>query len=129
MAVTKAHARFVKISPLKVRLVLDLIRGRDIISAEGLLLNMNKRGAQIIAKLLKSAAANALNNNSLERDLLYISSAYANQGPALNRFRAATMGRVSPIKRRTSHVTIELDYKSKRSAVTKAKTVKEGGKR
>ena len=129
MAVTKAHARFVKISPSKVRLVLNLIRGKDVISAEGLLFNMNKRGAQIVAKLLKSVVANAKNNNSLEREALYISGAYANQGPALNRFRAATMGRVSPIKRRTSHVTIELDYKSKSSAATKVKAVKGGGER
>jgi len=128
MAVTKAHARFIGISPLKVRLVLDVIRGKDLILAEGLLLNMNKKGAKIVVKLLKSAAANAKNNNSIEREDLYISSAYANQGPALNRFRAATMGRVAPIKRRTSHITIELDYKKSNAITTKPKVAK-GGKR
>ncbi len=129
MAVTKAHARFVRISPLKIRLILDVIRGKDLITAEGLLLNMNKKGAKIVAKLLKSAAANAKNNNSLEREELYISNTYANQGPALSRFRAATMGRVAPIKRRTSHVTIELDHK-KATTVTAAKPkVAKGGKK
>ncbi|MDP8253301.1 MAG: 50S ribosomal protein L22 [Candidatus Kaelpia aquatica] len=128
MAVTKAHARFVKISPLKVRLVLDLIRGKDVISAEGLLLNVNKKGAPIVVKLLQSAVANAKNNNSIEKEGLYISGVYANQGPALSRFRAATMGRASSIKRRTSHITIELDYKSKGSTMAKAKVAK-GGKR
>ncbi len=129
MAATKAHARFVKISPLKVRLVLDLIRGKDVITAEGMLLNINKKGAKIVAKLLKSAVANAENNNSLEKENLYISSVYANQGPTLSRFRSATMGRVSPIRRRSSHVTIELDYKNKGLATTKAKAVKGGGKK
>ena len=128
MAVTKAHARFIGISPLKVRLVLDVIRGKDLILAEGLLLNMNKKGAKIVVKLLKSAPANAKNNNSIEREDLYISSTYANQGPALNRFRAATMGRVAPIKRRTSHITIELDYKKSNAITTKPKVAK-GGKR
>jgi large subunit ribosomal protein L22 len=128
MAVTKAHARFVKISPLKARLVLDLIRGKDLIAAESMLLNTNKKAAGIIVKLLKSAAANAKNNNSIEREDLYISNAYANQGPALSRFRAATMGRVAPVKRRTSHITIELDYKSIAGTTAKPK-VRKGGKR
>ena len=127
MAVTKASAKFVKVSPRKVRQVLDLIRGRDVIAAESVLAGLNKKSAYIVEKVLKFAVANAEHNHSLEKDNLYISKICADQGPALKRFRAATMGRATMIKKRTSHVLLELDVRKDSKIKVKAKA--KGGRK
>ena len=139
MAVTKASAKFIKVSPRKMRQVVDLIRGKGVAAAEDVLAGLNKKPAQIVNKVLQSAVANAEHNNSLDRKDLYISKIYTDQGPALKRFRAGSMGRASMIKKRTAHVSLELDIKAapktkvqakaKVESKTKAKTKAKGGKK
>jgi large subunit ribosomal protein L22 len=112
MAVTRAKVRFVRISPRKVRQVIDLIRGKDVEQALRVLDNLNKKAARIVSKVLNSAIANAQNNHGLKIQDLYISRIFADQGPMLKRYRAASMGRAVMIRRRTSHITVELDLKT-----------------
>ncbi len=112
MAVTRAKARFIRVSPRKVRQVIDLIRGKDVQQALMVLNNLNKKSARIVAKVLNSAIANAHNNHGLKTQDLYISRIFADQGPMLKRYRAASMGRAVMVRRRTSHITVELDLKT-----------------
>nr|1I4J_A Chain A, 50S RIBOSOMAL PROTEIN L22 [Thermus thermophilus]1I4J_B Chain B, 50S RIBOSOMAL PROTEIN L22 [Thermus thermophilus] len=104
----KAIARYVRISPRKVRLVVDLIRGKSLEEARNILRYTNKRGAYFVAKVLESAAANAVNNHDALEDRLYVKAAYVDEGPAvLPRAR----GRADIIKKRTSHITVILGEK------------------
>lgn len=107
--VSKAVHKYLKTSPKKVGLILDLIRGAEVEEAFTLLGALRKRHAPDIAKLLKSAVANAAEKGHFDTETLYIKEAYATQGPALKRFKPRAMGRASPIKKRTSHVTIVLE--------------------
>ena len=102
----RAKASYVRISPSKVAVVLDLIRGKGIDEAFGILKFTPKRSAKVIDKVLKSAVANAENNNDMDRSRLYVAEAYANQGPTLKRFRPRAQGRAYRILKRTSHVTL-----------------------
>mgnify|MGYP001386868713 CR=1 FL=1 len=106
-----AHARYVRISPRKVRLVLDLIRGKEVGEAIAILRHTPKAASPVVEKLLLSAVANAENNHSMDTDKLYISECYANQGPTLKRFRAQSHGRAARINKRTSHITIVVSEK------------------
>ena len=136
MTTIKAKIRFVKISPRIVRGVIGLIRGKDVSKAETILSAVNRKSARILAKLLKSAIANAENNHSFKKENLYVSRVYADEGPALKRYRAATMGRATMVKKRTAHVVLELEAKSPKKVeapaeVKKVKTRKrivKGGK-
>ncbi len=105
----RAIARHVRISPRKVRLVIDLIRGKSIGQAQAILMNMPKSAAPVVEKLLKSALANAENNLDLSSDTLYVAEVFADQGPTLKRFRPAAKGRAMRIRKRSSHITIILD--------------------
>ncbi len=109
--IAKAQAKFLRISPYKMRLVADLIRGKSADYAMQMLPFLNKRGAKFIEKALKSAIANALNNEDtpVHEDELFISKIEINGGPTMARFKAGAQGRVKPFKHRTSHVIIELD--------------------
>jgi len=111
--ISEAHAKYIRISPSKVRLVIDLIRGKDINEAITILKFSSKRKAAfIVEKLLNSAVANAENKfPNIEIDKLYIKKIYANEAPRLKRFKAGPMGRVKPIIRRFSHISIFLDEK------------------
>ena len=104
----RAIARYVRVSPSKVQQVINLIRGRAAVEAEGILTFSVKGAAEPVGKLLKSAMANAERNHNLKRDNLYVAEAYANQGPTLKRFRPRAQGRASRIRKRTSHITIVL---------------------
>ncbi len=104
----KAKARHIRISAQKVRLVLDLIRRKPANKALAILGNTRKRAAQVVAKLLRSAIANA-RNKGIEEDGLFISKICADEGVTWKRFRANAFGRGSRILKRTSHITIELD--------------------
>jgi large subunit ribosomal protein L22 len=104
----KATARYVRISARKLRLVADLVRGKDIAEARTILNFTQKGGAQVIDKLIASAVANAENNHDMSADDLYIKSIYVNEGPTIKRFRARALGRAYRIRKRTSHVTVEL---------------------
>ncbi len=111
----KAQAKFVRISPRKARQVIDLIRGKDIGEAVGILKNTPKKASQLIEKVLNSAVANAENNNDMFVDDLYVAEAYVNEGPTLKRFRARAMGQASMIRKRTSHITVVVsDEKDKK---------------
>ncbi|MBI2861804.1 MAG: 50S ribosomal protein L22 [Chloroflexi bacterium] len=109
----RATAKAVRMSPLKVRLVVDLVRGRGVQEALDMLQFMPQRAAHWVAKVVRSAAANAENNYNMVVEDLYIASASADSGPIFKRFRAAPRGRVAPIWKRTCHVTVVLAEKEK----------------
>lgn len=104
----KAQARYVRIAPRKVRVVMDLIRGKNTGEALSILRFTPKRASGIINKVLRSALANAEHNYELDKDELYVSRAYVDEGPTLKRFRPRAFGRAARIRKRTSHVTIIL---------------------
>ena len=105
----KAIAKYIRISPTKVRLVINLIRGKRIDEAKAILLNTPKSASEPVIKLLDSAIANAQNNLELSGDNLFISEVYADPGPTLKRFRARARGRGTRILKRTSHITVVLE--------------------
>ena len=102
----KAHLRYARISPRKVKIVCDLIRGNDTRTAEALMQQTPKAGCELMLKLLKSAVANAENNNEMDPENLYVSECFANPGPILKRGRARARGSSTRINKRTSHITI-----------------------
>ncbi len=105
-----AQGKFLRLSPSKVRVVLDLIRGKDALVAQSILLHLNKRPKEFLIKILKSALANA-KVKGFSADKLYVSKAACNPGPMWKRFKAAAFGRASGIVKRTVHIKIELDLK------------------
>ncbi len=110
----KAIARDVRMSPRKVRLVVDQIRGRPVNEAYALLRFSKKSAAETIEKTLRSAVANAQakaldEGEGLDIDELVVSEAFVDEGPSLKRWRAAAQGRPAPRKRRTSHITVVVD--------------------
>jgi len=107
----KAECKHIRMSPMKMRQVIDLIRSKDVQEAQAILANVNKRAKEFIAKILKSAVANAKVKGFTE-DQLYISRIVCDNGPSWKRFKAAAFGRASPILKRTSHLRIELDLKN-----------------
>ena len=109
--ISRAIAKYVRVSPRKTRYVLDTIRGRGVEDAFAVLANINKGSAFYIRQVLKSALDNAIHKSKGSADALnlYISKATADGGPMLKRWRAASMGRANPILKRTSHIVIELD--------------------
>lgn len=107
-----AKLRHLRISPRKVRLVTDLVKGLDVEEAERQLTFLTKRAARPILSLLNSAIANAQHNANLPKLGLYIVNVTVEPGPSLKRWRSRAMGRAAPILKRTSHVTLFLDQKS-----------------
>ena len=101
-----ATLKYARIAPRKVKIVLDLIRNKDIDEAYAILRYTPKAASEILFKLLESAEANAVNNNELDKDELYVADCFANQGPTLKRIRPRAQGRASRIRKRTSHITI-----------------------
>ena len=104
-----AKVTHVRIAPRKVRVVIDLIRGKSVGEAIGILRNTPKAASPVVEKLLKSAIANAENNNGMNVDNLYVEECYANQGPTMKRIRPRAQGRAYRIEKRTSHISIVLD--------------------
>jgi large subunit ribosomal protein L22 len=114
MALFKASARFVRISPRKARQVAELIRGKSVRDATGILELSNKAAGRVLNKVLHSAVANALNqegSGKLDTDHLYVARAWVDGGPMLKRWRAQARGRVARIRKRTSHFHVELAVK------------------
>lgn len=109
--IARAELKYIRMSPPKVRQVLDLIRHRNVTEAEALLSTINKRAKEFLLKILRSATANA-RVKGFSAGQLYVSKAVCNVGPSWKRYKAAAFGRAAPILRRTSHVRIELDVKS-----------------
>jgi len=106
-----ARLRQLRISPRKVRLVADLVRGKGVEEAISLLRYTPKRAALPVAKLIKSAAMNAQNEHDVDPDALYIKSITVDQGPSLKRWLPRAMGRATPLWKRTSHVTVVVGEK------------------
>lgn len=107
--VSKAVLKYMRVSPKKTSIVLDLVRGRNVEEAFTILFNMRKKASPLIAKVLKSAVANASEKGHSDTETLYIKHAYVSQGPVVKRFRARAMGRAFSRKKRMSHVTIVLE--------------------
>lgn len=101
----------VRITPRKCRLVVDLVRGKKVADALGILTNVNKSASPIVAKLIKSAAANAVNNNKMDESKLYIDTIYVNEGPRLKRYMPRAKGSASSIIKRTSHISVVVKEK------------------
>ena len=105
----KATAKYVRIAPRKVRVVMDLIRGKDIASAFAILKFTPKIGADVIEKVLKSAVSNAENNFDMNVEKLYVKTAYVDQGPTLKRIHPRSRGQAFKILKRTSNVTVAVE--------------------
>lgn len=106
-----ATLKYARISARKVKIVADLIRGKDVSEALAIIKFTPKASSEVLEKLLKSAIANAENNHNMDSKNLYISEIYANQGPTLKRIRPAAKGSAVRIRKRTSHITIVLSEK------------------
>ncbi len=108
----RAVAKYIRISPYKVRVVLDVIRGKKVDEAIAILENVNKAGAEPIKKAVQSAAANAEHNLSMNPHDLFVAECYADQGPTLKRMQPMSKGRGYRILKRTSHITVVLDARN-----------------
>ena len=104
----RARAKYVRHAPRKARLVIDHIRGKDVDQARAILIHTPRAASRDVLKLLDSAIANAENNHDLVADDLRIGKAYVDEGPTLKRYRPRALGRATRIRKRTSHMTIEL---------------------
>lgn len=124
MTEVKAHNRNLRMSPRKVRLVVDMVRGMDVAPAIDQLKYLNKAAARPVRKLLESATANAKHNNQIERDNLFVKTIVVNEGPTMKRFMPRAMGASGSIRKRTSHITVVLAAKDE-SKVAKKETKKE----
>ncbi len=107
----RAYLRNVRISPRKVKIVCDLIRGKDVAEANAIIMNTPKAASELLIKLLKSAVANAENNNHMNVDKLYVSEVFVTPGPIMKRIRPMSHGRAFRILKRTSHITVVLKEK------------------
>ena len=102
----RATAKYVRVSPLKARLVVDQVRGKDIATAREILMFSERAVSEVVEKVLNSAVANAENNHGMRTNNLVVKTAYVNEGPTLKRIRPRAKGSASPIRKRTSHITI-----------------------
>lgn len=105
---SRAIARYLRVSPLKARQVADLVRGKDVKEALGILRYTNKKSSPLISKVVKSAVANAEHNYDMDSDALYISEILINEGPTLKRMKPRAYGRADVRRHRTSHITVVL---------------------
>ena len=105
----KAITKFVRISPIKVRPVIDLVRGKPVERALAILRYMPHKAAKEIARTIKSAAANAENNFEMDPDDLVVKTIFADEGPAFKRIMPRARGRADRIRKRTSHITVIVD--------------------
>jgi large subunit ribosomal protein L22 len=103
---TKAIAKAIRITPRKCRLVADLVRGKNIKEAQNILKFVNKSASPVILKVVNSAAANAVNNDKLDGDKLFIKSIHIGEGQRMKRFMPRAKGSASSIIKRTSHITV-----------------------
>lgn len=108
-----AYARHIRISPTKVQVVLDLVRGKNVAEAIAVLENINNASAPVIKKCINSAIANAENNLNLSREDLFVAECYVTAGPSLKRMMPRAKGSGNLILKRTSHITVVLDSKVK----------------
>jgi large subunit ribosomal protein L22 len=116
-----ARARYVRMTPMKTRRVVELIKGRKADEALSVLRFAPQAASEPVAKVLASAMANAENNLSLDPDTLWVSAAYVDEGPTLKRFRPRAQGRTYRIRKRTSHITVEVESRVKADAGARGK--------
>ena len=109
--IAKAHLRYVRISPRKIQIVCDLIRGKDAGAAMAILMQTPKAASEPLMKLLKSACANAENNFGMDPSKLVVSEVFATPGPTLKRIMPRAQGRAFRILKRTSHITLAVAEK------------------
>ncbi|MBS7407218.1 MAG: 50S ribosomal protein L22 [Coriobacteriales bacterium] len=102
----KAIARYVRVSPRKARIVVDQVRGKDVIAAQEILAFNERAISEVVAKVVNSAAANAQDRFGLRPESLVIKAAYVDEGPTMKRFRPRAKGAASKIRKRTSHITV-----------------------
>ena len=107
----KAVAKYVRMSPIKLKPITDMVRGKDLNEALTILKFTPGKGAELVEKVVKSAAANAENNLDLDPENLYVAEVYANQGPTMKRWRAGAQGIASMILKRSSHIGVTLREK------------------
>ena len=117
----RATAKYVHMSPTKVRRVVALIKGRPLQEALDILRFSPQAAARPLFKVVASAAANAENNLDLDRDTLVVAAAYADEGPTLKRIRPRAQGRAYRIRKRTSHITVEVESQPKKAGARGAK--------
>jgi large subunit ribosomal protein L22 len=108
MMEAQAVTKYLRLSPRKARLSADLIRGKQVEEALSILSHTPKAAAKVISKVVRSALANATQNQRIDVDTLFVKTIFVNQGPTLKRFRARPMGRAGRIRKRTSHITVVL---------------------
>ena len=106
---TRATSRFVRLTAQKARLVVDMIRGRPVEAALGILQYTPKRAAKVVAKTLRSAVANAEHGQRVDVDALYVKRVWVDEGPTGKRFTPRAHGRATPIFKRSSHITVIVD--------------------
>jgi len=111
METANASVKYARISPSKVRIVIDLIRGKNVQDALNILYNTNKKASALVIPLLKQAIANAENNHDMDVESLYIQEIYANDGITMKRIQPRAKGSAYPILKRTSHITVKLAEK------------------
>ena len=116
----KAVAKYVRMSPIKLKPVADLVRGKDLNEALTILKFTSGKGAELVEKVVESAAANAENNFDMNRDDLYVAEISANQGPTMKRWRAGAQGRGMAILKRSSHISVVLKEKDSKEDKTEA---------
>ena len=107
----RSTAKSVRISPIKARLVIDLIRGKDAHEAQIILDNYNNKAARLIKKVLNSCIANAVNNNKMDEKKLYVSEARVDMGPTMKRIMFDSRGHVGRKDKRTSHINVTVSEK------------------
>jgi large subunit ribosomal protein L22 len=125
-----ARARYVRMTPMKTRRVVELIKGRKADEALSVLRFAQQAASEPVAKVLASAMANAENNLSLDPDTLWVANAYVDEGPTLKRFRPRAQGRTYRIRKRTSHITVEVESRATAQAAKgkRGKSQKEGAR-
>lgn len=121
----KAKAKYIRISPRKVRLVVDLVRGLPVKEAQHQLMFSKKRAARPVLKVLNSAIANAENNFGLNTKDFIVAEAFVDEGPTLKRYMPRAFGRASTLRKRSSHITILVGERTEEKASKKAKETAE----
>ena len=114
----KATAKFVRVTPMKARRVIDLVRGKNVDEALDILQFAPQTASEPVAKVLASAVANAENNLDLDRRTLVVAQAFADEGPTMKRFRPRAQGRAFRIRKRTSHITVVVESIADKGAAT-----------
>ncbi|MFA6079009.1 MAG: 50S ribosomal protein L22 [Candidatus Omnitrophota bacterium] len=126
--ITRAETRYIRITPRKFRQIIPLVKGKNPEDAIAILMGMKKKASMLAIDLISAAIANAKRIQGLDIGTLYISRMVANCGPSLKRFRAGSMGRASMIKKRTSHIIVELDEMPSKPADEHKEAVKKESK-